>query len=63
MEEKNKMMTRHVIISTEKLKELIKENYKWSDYNILGKINIATKLAHFDNDKELLEFLQYMEEE
>lgn len=53
---------RHVTISTEKLKELIKENYKWNDYTIKGKIDIVTSLAYFENDKELLEFLEYMEE-
>jgi len=54
--------TRHVTISTEKLKELIKENYKWNDYTLQGKIDIVTNLAYFENDKELLEFLEYMEE-
>lgn len=54
--------TSHVTISTEKLKELIKENYKWNDYTLQGKIDIVTNLAYFENDKELLEFLEYMEE-
>lgn len=53
---------RHVTIATEKLKELIIENYKWDNYTLKGKIDIVTKLAHFENDKELLEFLEYMEE-
>ena len=47
---------------TEKLKELIKENYKWNDYTLQGKIDIVTSLAYFENDKELLKFLEYMEE-
>lgn len=54
--------TRHITISTEKLKELIKENYKWKDYTLQGKIDIVTSLAYFENDRELLEFLEYMEE-
>ncbi len=54
--------THHVTIKTEKLKELIKENYKWNDYTLKGKIDIVTRLAYFENDKELLEFLEYMEE-
>ena len=54
--------TRHVTISTEKLKELIKENYKWNDYTLQGKIDIVTSLAYFENDKELLKFLEYIEE-
>ena len=53
---------RHVTIRTEKLKELIIENYKWDNYTLKGKIDIVTKLAYFENDKELLEFLEYMEE-
>lgn len=56
------VQVRHVTISTEKLKELIKENYKWNDYTLQGKIDIVTSLAYFENDKELLEFLEYMEE-
>lgn len=54
--------THHVTIKTEKLKELIKENYKWNDYTLKGKIDIVTSLAYFENDKELLEFLEFMEE-
>ncbi len=54
--------THHVIIRTEKLKQLIKENYEWNDYTLKGKIDIVTRLAYFENDKELLEFLEYMEE-
>lgn len=54
---------RHVTIATEKLKELIIENYKWDNYTLQGKINIVTSLAYFENDKELLEFLEYMEED
>lgn len=60
--EKN-VTVHHVTISTEKLKELIKNHYGWSDYSLKGKIDIVTELAHFENDKELLKFLEYMEEE
>lgn len=59
--EKN-VKTHHVTISTEKLKELIKNNYKWSNYTVNGKIDIVTSFAYFDNDKELWEFLEYMED-
>lgn len=59
---KPKTTTHHVTIQTDKLKELIRENYKWNDYTIKGKIEIVTNLAYFENDKELLEFLLYMEE-
>lgn len=57
------MKTNHVTIDSEKLKQLIKENYKWSDYTLKGKVDIVTNLAHFENDKEILEFLEYMEED
>lgn len=54
--------THHITIDTENLKELIKNHYKWSDYTLIGKIGVVTGLAHFKNDKELLEFLIFMEE-
>lgn len=60
--EKN-ITTHHVTISTEKLKELIRNHYKWSDYTLRGKIDIVTNLAYFEDDKELLEFLIFMEED
>ena len=60
--EKN-VQTHNVTISTEKLKQLIKENYKYNDYTLQGKIEIVTNLAYFENDKEILEFLRYMEED
>ncbi len=59
--EKN-VQTHNVTINTEKLKQLIKENYKYNDYTLQGKIEIVTKLAYFENDKEILEFLRYMED-
>lgn len=59
--EKN-ITTNHVTISTEKLKELIRNHYKWSDYTLRGKIDIVTNLAYFEDDKELLEFLIFMED-
>ena len=54
--------THHVTIKTEKLRELIREHYNWNDYTLNGKIEIVTSLAYFDNDKELLEFLIFMED-
>ena len=60
---KENIQTHNVTISTEKLKQLIKENYKYNDYTLQGKIEIVTKLAYFENDKEILEFLRYMEED
>ena len=65
-EEKRKqdknITTHHVIIKTEKLRELIREHYKWNEYTLIGKIEIVTSLAYFDNDRELLEFLIFMED-
>lgn len=62
-EEKEKIgiTTHHVTIQTEKLKELIQEHYKWNQYTLKGKIDIVTSLAYFNNDKEILEFLMFME--
>ena len=60
VEEKTK--TAHVTITTEKLRQLIKENYKWNNYTLKDKVNIVTNFAYFENDKEILEFLIYMEE-
>lgn len=54
--------THHVTIKTEKLRELIREHYKWNEYTLTGKIEIVTSLAYFDNDRELLEFLIFMED-
>ena len=54
--------THHVTIKTEKLRELIREHYKWNEYTLIGKIEIVTSLAYFDNDRELLEFLIFMED-
>lgn len=54
--------THHVTITTERLRELIRNNYKWNDYNLQGKIDIVTHLVYFENDRELLEFLLYMED-
>lgn len=54
--------THHVTIKTEKLRELICEHYKWNEYTLIGKIEIVTSLAYFDNDRELLEFLIFMED-
>ena len=56
------MATHHIRIETDKLKELINKNYNWNDYTLQGKIDIVTSLAYFDNDRELLEFLGFMEQ-
>lgn len=65
-EEKRKqdknITTHHVTIKTEKLRELIHEHYKWNEYTLTRKIEIVTSLAYFDNDRELLEFLIFMED-
>ena len=65
-EEKRKqdknITTHHVTIKTEKLRELIREHYNWNEYTLIGKIEIVTSLAYFDNDRELLEFLIFMED-
>ena len=55
-------ITHHVVIETDKLKQLIIDNYEWDKFTLHKKIEIAIKLAYFENDKELLEFLLYMEE-
>ena len=60
-QEKN-ITTHHVTIKTEKLRELIHEHYKWNEYTLTGKIEIVTSLAYFDNDRELLEFLTFLED-
>ena len=57
----NVTTTHHITITTERLKELIKNNYKWNDYTLQGKIDIVTHFAYFEDDRELLEFLLYME--
>lgn len=61
-EQDKNITTHHITIKKEKLRELIHEHYKWNEYTLTGKIEIVTSLAYFDNDKELLEFLIFMED-
>lgn len=66
-EQDKNITTHHVTIKTEKLRELICEHYKWNEYTLTGKIEIVTSLAYFNNayfnnDRELLEFLIFMED-
>lgn len=61
-EQDKNITTHHVTIKTEKLRELIHEHYKWNEYTLTDKIEIVTSLAYFNNDKELLEFLIFMED-
>lgn len=53
----------HVVAPFDKVKELILENHKgYMKLRLKDKITIVKYFAHFDNDSELLEFLEYMEE-
>ena len=61
-ETKREVITNHVMIETSKLKQLIIDNSEWDKFTLHKKIEIAIKLAYFENDKELLGFLIYMEE-
>ena len=54
--------THHVSISTEKLKELINNNYHWNEHTPQAKLEIVTKFAYFEKDKDIWEFLKYMED-
>lgn len=61
---KKGVITEHITIETDKLKELILETHKdyWHDYTLKAKIKAVTRYAEFDNDRELLNFLKFMEE-
>ena len=61
-EQDKNITTHHITIKKEKLRELIHEHYKWNEYTLTGKIEIVTSLAYFNNDRELLEFLIFMED-
>lgn len=66
-EQDKNITTHHITIKKEKLRELIHEHYKWNEYTLTDKIEIVTSLAYFnnayfDNDRELLEFLIFMED-
>ena len=59
----NKKRVHHVSAPVEKVKELILENNKgYMNLRLKEKIIIVKHFAHFDNDTELLEFLEYMED-
>ena len=60
---KEGVRTHHVTIETDKLKELILETHKdyWNDYTLKAKIEAVKRYAEFDNDTDLLEFLEFME--
>lgn len=53
----------HVVAPIEKIRELILENHKgYMNLRLKEKIIIVKHFAKFENDTELLEFLEYMEE-
>ena len=60
---KKGVITHHITIETEKLKQLILENHSnYINYALKDKIKTLKKYAKFDNDTDLLEFLEFMEE-
>lgn len=53
----------HVVAPIEKIRELILKNHKgYMNLRLKEKIIIVKHFAKFENDTELLEFLEYMEE-
>ncbi len=60
---KKGVIAEHITIETDKLKELILENHSnYMNVPLKTKAKIVSKYAEFDNDTELLEFLEFMEE-
>lgn len=60
---KKGVITHHVTIETEKLKQLILENNNYyRNLSLKTKITLVKQYAEFDNDTDLLEFLIFMEE-
>lgn len=60
----NQTTTHYVVAPVEKIKELILENHKgYMKLKLKDKITIVKYFAKFDNDADLLEFLEYMEED
>lgn len=60
---KKGVTTHHITIETEKLKELIVEKHSnYINYVLKDKIKTVKRYAKFDNDTDLLEFLEFMEE-
>lgn len=63
-ENQNQKITRHVVAPVEKVKELILENHKgYMRLRLKDKVTIVKYFAKFENDTQLLEFLEYMEED
>lgn len=64
IKKENNSIVRHVVAPIEKVKELILENHKgYMNLKLKEKIVIVKHFAKFENDTDLLEFLEYMEEE
>lgn len=60
---KKGVITHHITIETDKLKELILENHSnYMNVPLKTKAKIVSKYAEFDNDTDLLKFLEFMEE-
>lgn len=60
---KKGVTTHHVTIETDKLKELILENNNYyRNLSLKTKITLVKQYAEFDNDTDLLKFLELMEE-
>lgn len=54
----------YIVAPIEKVKELILTNHKgYMKLKLKDKITIVKYFAKFDNDADLLEFLEYMEED
>ena len=59
---KKGVITHHITIETEKLKQLILENHSnYINYVLKDKIKTVKGYAKFNNDTDLLEFLEFME--
>ena len=60
----NQVITNHVVAPVEKIRELILVNHKgYMRLKLKDKITIVKYFAKFENDTQLLEFLEYMEED
>ncbi len=56
--------TRNVVAPIEKIKELILVNHpEYKNLKLKDKKTIVNWFAYFDNNTELLEFLEYMDED
>lgn len=62
--EQNQTTIHHVVAPVEKIRELILVNHKgYMRLKLKDKITIVKYFAKFENDTQLLEFLEYMEED